>query len=344
MANIEPATPTASGALFEGDARRSLDDGGYCVIEGVLSGGELEALRERLDEQAAGEQAARAAGETAGAVAMSRSSRDLGDPDQLVPDFLRQGLIIDSSETDFPQGGTGDQHVASLLNKGAVFRELLRHPVAKAMLSEVLGSPYLLSYYAANIVRTPKIDQPLHSDVHYLPPELFTLCLQLNVFWLLDDYTPDNGATRVVPGSHRMPNTDLVRVDRSDAVQVEAPAGSLFAFDARLLHAGAPNTTGQSRRVIFAFYKSYFMRQNENYALSVAPEVLKIADAELRDLLGLRVHSILGVVDGHSGVEAVKVGATGDANADGISGFFVDRPDSCPGPLTANGARLPPTT
>lgn len=329
------------GGVFDESAKAALETDGYCVVEGVLSDDELEALRSRLDQQAAGEQAARVDVST-GLTTGDGDTAAIGGAN-LVPDFLRKGVIAEADNADFEQGGTGDQRVANLVNKGRVFRDLCVHPLMKSMASTMLGSPFLLGNCSANIVRTPRAGQPLHSDVHYMPPSFFSICLGINVFWLLDDYTEDNGATRVVAGTHNQAHKDLVRDEAIEAQPVIAPAGSAFAFDTRLLHGAGPNTTGRPRRAIITVYTRFFFRQNENFALEVAPAALEDADADLWDMMGFRVHSILGGVDGHYGVGAVKKNAAGDADAAGLSGFFVDRPTTPTGPLAADGHPLATT-
>ena len=103
----------------------------------------------------------------------------------------------------FFDGGDGaNQRVWNLPSKGEVFRDLPRHPVVRTFARHVFEGDYCLSSHTANIagpgrggdgaalgpgLRTRDIDKPL----------------AMNVMWMLNEFTEDNGATRLVPGSHR---------------------------------------------------------------------------------------------------------------------------------------------
>jgi ectoine hydroxylase-related dioxygenase (phytanoyl-CoA dioxygenase family) len=119
-----------------------------------------------------------------------------------------------------------------------------------------------------------------------------------NAMWMLDDFTPDNGATRIVPGSHKHnAGPDFTNVP--ETVPVTGPAGTVMVFDGRLWHQTGANTTADERRHgILSYYCRPFMRQQENWFLSLDPAVLDRAPDRLRGLLGYENYLSLGMIDG----------------------------------------------
>jgi ectoine hydroxylase-related dioxygenase (phytanoyl-CoA dioxygenase family) len=121
----------------------------------------------------------------------------------------------------------------------------------------------------------------------------------VNVAWCLDDFTETNGATRFVPGSHRLCRSPLP--DDGDAsVAAVAPAGTMIAFESRLWHrTGENRTPDHNRAALFAWYSKTIYRTQENWFLSLSPWVLEGASDELLTLLAYKTEGF-GLVNGHS--------------------------------------------
>ena len=151
--------------------------------------------------------------------------------------------------------------------------------------------------------------QTLHRDQGFVPAmaEFPAAC---NLFWLLDDFTPESGSTHVVPGSHRWrPEYQIKAPPREMSVQVEVPAGSVFAWEGRIWHGLGVNTNGEPRRSITTYFCLPWMRQQENWGVSCLQEVLEEASPKLRARLGLRIYGTLGGVNGtRTGAESGGVG------------------------------------
>jgi ectoine hydroxylase-related dioxygenase (phytanoyl-CoA dioxygenase family) len=115
--------------------------------------------------------------------------------------------------------------------------------------------------------------------------------------WALDDFTQANGATHVVPGSHRW--VDQHPEDDETSVQAAMPAGSLMFFVGSVYHGGGANTTDRPRLGVILEYAASWLRQQENQYLAVPHEIVTTLPQRLQELLGYNVHgNLIGNVDG----------------------------------------------
>lgn len=121
--------------------------------------------------------------------------------------------------------------------------------------------------------------------------------LMINAMWTLDDFTVENGATRVIPGSHLWPR-DRQPVP-GEAVSVTAPKGSAIIWLGSLLHAGGANRSSQIRRGVVMSYRLGWLASGEKLLLSTPPDVARRMPERLQRLLGYQLHRPnLGWVEG----------------------------------------------
>jgi ectoine hydroxylase-related dioxygenase (phytanoyl-CoA dioxygenase family) len=107
---------------------------------------------------------------------------------------------------------------------------------------------------------------------------------QFNAIWALTDFTAENGATHVVPGSHRW---DFDRdAERDESLQAEMARGSVLLYTGSTIHGGGENRSSGPRIGMTFTYSLAWLRQEENQFLSCPPDVAKHLDTELTDLLG----------------------------------------------------------
>ena len=157
----------------------------------------------------------------------------------------------------------GTARLANLVNKDPMFEICFRHPRLLAAIVHVLGPELKLNSLNSRAALPNAGLQGLHSDWSSpVAPGDYYIC---NSGWLLDDFTAENGATRIVPGSHRSekrPQDELADPvsTQPDEIQVLAPAGSVLVFNSHLWHGGALNKTTAPRRVIH----SAFCRRDQN--------------------------------------------------------------------------------
>ena len=204
-----------------------------------------------------------------------------------------------------------NQRLWQLLNRGPEFLELAEHPLALDLAGEVLGNrasfgsaaddlpQFLLSSLTGNIAGPAGHPMTLHADQGYVHEPWPDYPLVCNGGWLIDDFTPTNGATLVVPGSHLL-NRHPDRGAERDAVPVIGPAGTLLFLDGRTWHGTGANTTdGDIRRALFSYFCQQWIRLQENHSASLKPEVVASMSPTLRRLCGFDMFGrSLGMIDG----------------------------------------------
>ena len=213
---------------------------------------------------------------------------------------VRNGLreILDRTPTgrnDFE--GYNTRRIYALFAKTRAFDALALHPLLLGVLDAILGPSYQLSAPTGIEIGPGEKAQFLHMDdgIYPLPrphPEVV-----LNSMWALDDFTVENGATRVVPGSHRW--TDRIPVDPDETVPVTMPAGSVLFIVGSLWHGGGENRTDRPRLGVLLEYAAGWLRQQENHVLAVPPEIVRTLPERLQELIGYGIHPpFVGYVDG----------------------------------------------
>ncbi|MBX9607711.1 MAG: phytanoyl-CoA dioxygenase family protein [Gammaproteobacteria bacterium] len=194
----------------------------------------------------------------------------------------------------------GNRRVWNLLNRDPLFAALAEHPLALHLVQATLGWPALLSNISGNIVGPGATAGVLHADQVFVPQPWPKRPQGLNVAWCIDDFTRDNGATEVLPGSHLLARNPRGDDDVRDLVPIEAPAGTALIFESRLWHRTGANTSRDAwRAAVFPFYTTPTYRTQENWFLSLAPEVVDAASDTLLTLLAYKTEHF-GLVYGES--------------------------------------------
>ena len=170
----------------------------------------------------------------------------------------------------------GTDRLADLINKGVMFDPCFTDPRMLACLAHVLGD-FKLSSLNFRAALPGHGAQMLHADFGGpVPPEGYQVC---NSIWLLDDFTADNGATRVVPGSHR--NGLAARealadqwAPHPDEVLLTAPAGTVVVFNSHLWHGGTKNRSDRPRRALHSYFGRRSRGQQLDQKKYARPETL----------------------------------------------------------------------
>jgi ectoine hydroxylase-related dioxygenase (phytanoyl-CoA dioxygenase family) len=232
--------------------RDSLDTLGYVVVENVLDPDTLSHVRDRVEYLYALE------GELAG------------------------------SEFRFEPGS---RRLANLVDKGEIFERLVAISRILELVAHVLGDRLKLSSFNARSANPLSNEaQPLHCDAGALPDAAgFWVC---NTIWLLDDFTLENGATRIIPGSQnwsQLPQNVLVdpTAPHSQEVLVTAPAGAVVVMNTHAWHGGTANRSTYHRRALHAFYCRFDKPQQQYQKRLLRPETQARLSPELRRVLAL---------------------------------------------------------
>lgn len=189
-----------------------------------------------------------------------------------------------------------NQRVWNLPSRDPVFCDLAEHPLALHFVREVLGWPALLSSMSANITGKGGASMFTHCDQCYMPSP-WPRPLVVNVAWCVDDFTRENGATCVVPGSHlwsdRYWNGQTFDLPKSvGMIPIEAPAGSAIIMEGRVLHTNGINRNGTPRAGIFAAYTPSIYLPQENWWMTLNPAIRQFGSEILLTLLGFRPYGL----------------------------------------------------
>ena len=184
--------------------------------------------------------------------------------------------------------GFETKRVGALMARSKTCQDLALDPLINKMVDNFLGphcENYQLHFTSAIQIGPGESSQILHRDRGlwggYIPRRIET---QFSTVWAITDFTKENGATQVVPGSHKW---DKNRQPLPEEIAyAEMEAGSVFIYTGSVLHGGGTNTTEESRLGVFLHYAPGWLRQEENQYLSCPPEIAKTFSPELRSLIG----------------------------------------------------------
>jgi ectoine hydroxylase-related dioxygenase (phytanoyl-CoA dioxygenase family) len=192
--------------------------------------------------------------------------------------------------------GRRTRRVYALFAKTRSLDQIAVHPLVLSVLDRVLGQ-YQLSAPAAIAIGPGEAAQPLHPDDAIYPIPRPHDELVVNVMWPLDDFTTANGATRIVPGSHRW--VDARPGPTTPTVAVEMSAGSALMYLGSVWHGGGSNRTDEVRLGVVMHYAAGWLRPVESHLLAVPPDIARTTPERLQELLGYNIYPpFIGYVDG----------------------------------------------
>ncbi|KQH77719.1 phytanoyl-CoA dioxygenase [Mycobacterium gordonae] len=193
--------------------------------------------------------------------------------------------------------GRRTQRVYSVLSRTRLCDRLVDNPRVLAVLDRLLMPNYLLSALQAINIQPGESAQLPHHDDGFYPIPRPREPLAAATIWAIDDFTADNGATVVIPGSHRWgkrrPGPD------DTALPVVMPAGSCVFFVGTLWHGGGANTSTHDRLAVTAQYCQPWLRPMEAFTLSVSRDIARTVSDDIQRMLGYSIHPpFVGAVDG----------------------------------------------
>ena len=193
--------------------------------------------------------------------------------------------------------GFATRRIYALFAKVRELDDVATHPTVLAVLDHVLGEHYQLSGPVGIDIGPDESAQGLHRDDVVYPLAWPHGQVVLNTMWALDDFTADNGATLIVPGSHDTSPMD--QPEDGAAVVATMPAGSVMFYVGTVWHGGGANRTRQRRLGVILEYVAAWLRAQENHVTAVPVDVARALPPRLQELLGYNIYPpFLGYVDG----------------------------------------------
>ncbi len=208
---------------------------------------------------------------------------------------------IDATPTG-PDDFTGrrTRRTGGLIARSPTCREVVMHPLVLDAVGTALAHATTFHLHLTQVIAIGPGEpgQPIHRDqwaFDFFPfPQGYEV--QCNTIWAMNDFTEENGATRVIPGSHRY--ADRREFAYEDTEPAEMPAGSVLFYTGALYHGGGANRSNGVRYGLNLTYALSWLRQEENQYLSVPAEIARQLPEPLLRLMGYaRGAYALGYVD-----------------------------------------------
>ena len=209
--------------------------------------------------------------------------------------FDQQGLKFTN---DF--NGYKTRRLGGILALSRRAADILAHPLVLAVADEVLlphCESYRIGSSTAIEIMPGEGDQVLHRDDDFYPIRVPGIEWQISAMVALTDFTLENGATRVVPGSQDMREIDDITDDQ--IAYATMPKGSILFYLGRAIHSGGMNQTNSPRTGLITTYSLGWLRQEENHYLTIPRDVADSYPDAIRRLMGYQSHGpYLGVYPG----------------------------------------------
>jgi ectoine hydroxylase-related dioxygenase (phytanoyl-CoA dioxygenase family) len=270
--------------------------------------------------------------DTDGYVVLERAVSDetLGRiKDELAP-YLGDGAL--RGRNDFE--GFSTNRVYALLTKAPSVAELVEHVAVVAILDALLLPGYLLSANLAINLLPGETRQGLHFDDGFYRIPRPRPPIGVSTIWAIDEFTIENGATQIIPGSHRW-GSEIPTEDDERIISVEMPAGSVVVFLGTLWHRGGANHTECPRLAITPQYCEPWARQQEQMVLSIGTSASRYSD-RVRSLLGYSIHPpFMGHVNGMHPLRLLDPAY--DPASTGAGRVAADLLERASGPFTPDG-------
>lgn len=201
--------------------------------------------------------------------------------------------------------GYDSERVYALLAKSPVFGDLAAHPLVLDVCEHILGPNFMLSACLAINSHPGENAQPLHFDDSFYKVPRPRPAYGVSAFWAIDAFTPDNGPTEIIPGSHTWGSDAPIGAsfyeafingkhvpveDHPGLEKVIMPAGSLMLTPGTLWHRGGANNSKAARLAITPQYCVAWGRQMESMLLSVPPHIVAKYPERIQQLLGYSIH------------------------------------------------------
>lgn len=231
---------------------KELDERGYTVVENVAPIEFFDRLRERILEVAEEDRA--------------------------------RGLKTLGGRENSPTGQT----LFHLLARGRVFEEAVLNPGLITLLTHLLGRSFMVSTLTAMVRPKGTPQLALHSDNQYRPQPFPPYAQSAVAIWACEDFTAEAGATRLVPGSHRLQRHPKPGEGDADAIAIECPKGSIAMWGSNVWHGNCARTLPGERVTLHTAFSRSYLRTMESY-IDIPREVIDRNPPLFQQLIGLHL-------------------------------------------------------
>ncbi len=213
---------------------------------------------------------------------------DLADANLLEQLEAESQAYIDASAYGRDEyDGQFTRRTGALIARSPAARELVMNPVALGTVKEFLRHATAIQLHTTQIISISpgETQQKLHRDemafdFFPFPPDYHVQC---NTLWALTDFTIENGATHLSPGTSTIDDEDAAMVN---PVQAEMHRGACLFYDGKILHGGGANTSDEDRRGVNLTYSVGWVRQEENQYLACPAEIARTLEDDLLRVMG----------------------------------------------------------
>jgi len=233
---------------------------------------------------------------------------------------LEHALDVGPATNSFE--GRNTIRIYNLLSHDPVFQEVPVHPNVLRIVEGVLDTGCLVSSLSSIAIDPGEQAQPIHADDQLMPmpkPHPPTVC---NSMWALTDFTEENGATRLIPGSHLADQSPEYGAD-FESIAAEMTRGSVLVWHGSLWHGGGANRSAARRTGLAMNYCAGWVRQQENQQLGLPLDQVRSFGPRLRELCGFGIYmGLIGHIDRRSPADVV-LGPPPGSTSDGAGSAMV---------------------
>jgi ectoine hydroxylase-related dioxygenase (phytanoyl-CoA dioxygenase family) len=205
--------------------------------------------------------------------------------------------------------GTRTTRIYNLLARGPLYQRIPVHASVLPVVERVLDKGCLVSSLSSIAIGPGETPQPLHADDQVIPLPRPHVPIIANSMWAITDFTEENGATRIIPGSHLRPTAPPLGPEH-ESIPAVMKRGSVMIYNGSLWHGGGANRTDHRRVGIAMNYCAGYIRQQENQQLGIPLEIARTFEPRLRKLAGFGLYRrLIGHIDKCSPEDLLDGGA-----------------------------------